>query len=86
MFNFRAFQSADGRPDFMVTLGLAPPYAAEDVKAAYLSKAKELHPDHGGTADEFHALQDAFEKAERYLEFRSDRQPDARLSDGWKSH
>lgn len=57
----------------MVVLGLAPPYAAEDVKAAYLDKAKELHPDHGGSADEFDALQKAFEKAEHYLEFRSDR-------------
>ena len=69
----RINQSADGRPDFMVVLGLAPPYAAEDIKAAYRVKAKEMHPDHGGSADEFTALQDAFEKANQYLEFRSDR-------------
>jgi len=57
----------------MVVLGLAPPYAVEDVKAAYRDKAKQSHPDHGGTAEEFKALQEAFDKAQQYLEFRSDR-------------
>lgn len=69
----RAHMSEDGRPDFMVILGLAPPYAAEDVKAAYLSKAKKLHPDHGGTAEEFTTLQAAYDQAKHYLNFRSDR-------------
>ncbi len=63
----------DPRPDFMIALGLAPPYAAEDVKAAYLVKAKESHPDHGGSVAKFNALQKAFEQAKQYLEFRSDR-------------
>ena len=44
----RSNESPDGRPDFMAMLGLMPPYALEDVKAAYLAKAKELHPDKGG--------------------------------------
>jgi len=69
----RANQSADGRPDFMVLLGLAPPYAVEDVKVAYRDKAKKLHPDHGGSVEEFNVLQQAFEEAQQYLEFRSDR-------------
>lgn len=73
MPNSRAKQSRDGRPDFMVILGLAPPYADEDVKAAYREKAKQLHPDHGGSAEEFNTLQSAFEKAQQYLTFRSDR-------------
>ncbi len=63
----------DTRPDFMIALGLAPPYAAEDVKAAYLLKAKQAHPDHGGSVKEFNALQSAFDQANKYLEFRSDR-------------
>jgi len=73
MPNSRSNQSSDGRPDFMVALGLAPPYAAEDVKAAYLAKAKEVHPDHGGTVEAFNVLQAAFEQAQQYLTFRSDR-------------
>jgi hypothetical protein len=63
----------DNRPDYMVELGLAPPYTQEDVKQAYFSKAKKVHPDHGGTVEEFRTLQDAFEKAKQYTEFRIDR-------------
>lgn len=73
MTSSRAHMSEDGRPDFMVVLGLAPPYAAEDVKAAYLSKAKKVHPDHGGTVEEFNTLQAAYDQAKHYLNFRSDR-------------
>lgn len=68
-----AKHSPDGRPDCMVLLGLAPPYAVEDVKAAFRAKAKEAHPDHGGSAHQFDALQKAFEQAQQYLDFRSDR-------------
>lgn len=64
-------RDADGRPDFMVILGVAPPYAEEDVKQAYLSKAKLLHPDHGGNAHDFDALHRAFEQAQQYLAFRA---------------
>jgi hypothetical protein len=63
----------DQRPDFMVELGLSPPYTPDDVKAAYLTKVKKAHPDHGGTVAEFRALQEAFEKAKQYTEFRIDR-------------
>lgn len=65
--------SSDYRPPFMIVLGLTPPYAAEDVQAAYLEKAKSAHPDRGGTAAEFDALHQAYEQAKHYLEFRSDR-------------
>lgn len=63
----------DARPDFMITLGLAPPYAKEDVKQAYLAKAKLVHPDRGGTAAAFQELHAAFEAAQAFLEFRTDR-------------
>lgn len=63
----------DNRPDYMVALGLAPPYTQEDVMQAYRTKVMKVHPDHGGSAEEFLALQDAFEKAKQYIEFRSDR-------------
>ena len=64
-------RDADGRPDFMVVLGVAPPYVEEDVKQAYFTKAKELHPDHGGNAADFDALHKAFQQAQVYLEFRA---------------
>jgi hypothetical protein len=64
-------RDADGRPDFMVVLGVAPPYGEEDVKQAYFAKAKELHPDHGGNPSDFDALHKAFEQAQQYLEFRA---------------
>ena len=63
----------DNRPDYMIELGLAPPYTQEDVMQAYYTKAKKVHPDHGGTVEEFRALQEAFEKAKQYTDFRIDR-------------
>lgn len=66
-------RTADNRPDYMIELGLAPPYTQEDVMQAYYAKAKLVHPDHGGTAEDFRALQEAFEKAKQYTDFRIDR-------------
>jgi hypothetical protein len=63
----------DPRPEFMITLGLAPPYAREDVKQAYLEKAKQAHPDRGGSTAAFNAVHQAFERAQEYLSFRDDR-------------
>jgi len=57
----------------MVVLDLLPPYTQEDVKRAYLAKVKLVHPDHGGTVERFRQLQEAFDKARQYTEFRSDR-------------
>lgn len=63
----------DPRPDFMVILGLAPPYVLEDIKQAYRDKVKLAHPDHGGSIAAFNEVQTAFERAQAYLEFRGDR-------------
>ena len=62
----------DGRPDFMAKLGLAPPYSAEDVKHAYLAKVKEAHPDHGGTAQAFAELHEAYLQAQEFLNIKGD--------------
>ncbi len=61
------------RPEFMVTLGLLPPYAEEDVRMAYHEKAKRAHPDRGGSVEEFRRLQEAFEQATEYAKFRASR-------------
>jgi hypothetical protein len=63
----------DHRPEFMVTLGLAPPYAIEDVHQAYREKAKQAHPDRGGSTAAFNEIHQAFERAQEYLAFRGDR-------------
>ena len=61
------------RPEFALTLGLLPPYTIEDIKRAYLEKVKQAHPDRGGDRSDFERIQHAFEQANEYLRFRSDR-------------
>jgi hypothetical protein len=67
--------AAETRPDFMVALGLMPPYTAEDVEQAYLAKIKELRPP--GVNDEsafyFYGVQHAYEQAREYVKFHGDR-------------
>jgi hypothetical protein len=64
---------ADSRPDYMILMGLNPPYALEDIQAAYREKAKQTHPDRGGSVADFEKLQAAYEQATEHLTFREDR-------------
>jgi hypothetical protein len=57
----------------MVTLGLLPPYMAEDIEKAYLAKLKEIRPDLGGDREAFYDLQNAYVQAKEYVTFRGDR-------------
>lgn len=61
------------RHEFLTVLGLAPPVTEEDVKQAYLIKARTAHPDQGGSVEEFKRLQEAFEQATEYARFKSGR-------------
>lgn len=61
------------RPDFMVTLGLLPPYSPSDVKSAYRAKAMLAHPDRGGVAADFIKLHEAYKQATEYVQFTGDR-------------
>jgi hypothetical protein len=61
------------RPSFMITLGLLPPYLAEDVEKAYLAKLKNIRPDLGGDRQAFYDVQNAYMQAKKYVEFRGDR-------------
>src|SRR5262245_7344985 len=65
--------SADGRPEFLVTLGVLLPCNEEDVKQAYLAKVRDAHPDRGGDPAEFRRIQEAFEKASEYARFSASR-------------
>ena len=48
-----AKDSGSDRPEYMEVLGLSPPYAMEDVKKAYLDRVMQVHPDHGGSREDF---------------------------------
>jgi hypothetical protein len=61
------------RPDFMKALGLLPPYTPEDVRMAYRERAKQAHPDHGGSVQDFVKLQEAYDKAVEYVTFSVNR-------------
>jgi hypothetical protein len=45
------------------TLGLKPNASVLEIKAAYRKRALETHPDRGGSAPEFRAVQAAYESA-----------------------
>jgi len=58
-------------PACLKVLGLLPPVTAEDVKQAYMARARILHPDRGGDPQEFIRLQKAFEEANDYVRFKA---------------
>lgn len=39
----------------------------EEINAAYRKRVRETHPDHGGDANEFHAVQAAYEQARKVV-------------------
>ncbi len=63
----------DHNLEFLAILGLTQPVTVEDVKQAYLEKAKSAHPDRGGDAAQFVRLQKAFEQATEYAQFKAGR-------------
>ena len=58
-------------PECIGILGLMPPVTLEDVKQAYLAKARTMHPDRGGDPEQFVRLQKAFEDATEYVKFKA---------------
>ena len=58
-------------PECLSILGLLPPVTLEDVKQAYLAKARTAHPDRGGDPAAFMRLQKAFEDANDYVKFKA---------------
>jgi hypothetical protein len=63
----------DDRPDFLVTLGLLPPFTVEDAALAYREKAKLAHPDRGGSVEHFLKLKAAYEHATEYANLHAGR-------------
>lgn len=55
------FLSEDHYGPACAVLGLSWPVNKEQIKQAYRKKSKQVHPDIGGSADEFNAVQEAYE-------------------------
>lgn len=54
--------------DAFDTLGLASDADEDAVKSAYREQVKEVHPDQGGSQEEFQRLQDAYVTAKEYAD------------------
>ncbi|MBP1986948.1 J domain-containing protein [Halolamina salifodinae] len=54
--------------DAFDTLGLARDADEDAVKTAYREQVKEVHPDQGGSQEEFQQLQDAYATAKEYAD------------------
>lgn len=52
--------SEDGVAAAFATLGLPPTATGEDVRRAYRERVKEVHPDHGGDAEAFERVRQAY--------------------------
>lgn len=63
-------RSASDAPSWAAVLGIAPPFRIEEIRSAYRSRSKALHPDAGGSHAEFVRLQAAYEEAQQYCSSR----------------
>jgi len=61
-------QNGASSVDCLKAMGLTPPVTIDQVKAAFRTKSKEAHPDHGGSDEAFIALRANYEKALSYAE------------------
>ncbi len=55
------WRAEEERVRIFATLGLIPPVTLAQVRAAYHSKARECHPDHGGSDEAMAAVNNAYE-------------------------
>lgn len=65
-------RDADDRgplPSWAQTLGIAPPFDFEKIRAAFRTRSRTAHPDGGGTDAEFVRLREAYEDALAYCGF-----------------
>lgn len=56
---FKALPESAGGTPWWDTLGVPSYASSEEIRAAYKRRAMETHPDRGGTAEQFHAVQEA---------------------------
>src|SRR6185503_14937642 len=53
--------SASDPPDYYSVIGVSANADEEEIRAAYRARARQLHPDMGGSADEMRLLNGAYE-------------------------
>jgi hypothetical protein len=61
-------------------LGLTPPSTSKAIRAAFIAKARQTHPDKGGTASDFRNVRDAYN---RLISGVADVKPPMPKTDGW---
>ncbi len=66
-------QTSTGPRSAWSTLRLSPGATLAEVRKAFRQLALETHPDHGGNADDFRAVQDAYERLVAKLARRPER-------------
>lgn len=59
-------------PDALAVLGLSGPAGPDEVKQAYRRRARELHPDAGGDAEQFRRVQEAYQAISGGTDARAD--------------
>ena len=58
-----SFSAETQAPDCMRILGVDPPYTLDAIRRQFRIRAKEAHPDHGGSAPEFIKIRRAYSHA-----------------------
>lgn len=61
-FKENGISSGVSNPELLSVLGLRYDASQEDIKKRFRQLAKRLHPDHGGDADAFRRIYEAYEK------------------------
>ncbi len=62
---YLASRSTANAPDPFTTLGLSRNASQEEIRRAYRQKVREVHPDQGGSPEEFKKVQAAYESLRR---------------------
>jgi hypothetical protein len=61
-------------------LGLTPPSTSQAIRAAFIAKSRQTHPDKGGTASDFRKVREAYN---RIISGVADIEVPMPKSDGW---
>ena len=59
-------EAVDTTKAAFAVLGLSPGATLVDVKAAYRNRVKDVHPDHGGSQEEFQRVREAYTTAKQH--------------------
>ncbi|GAC1472402.1 MAG: hypothetical protein NVSMB9_19580 [Isosphaeraceae bacterium] len=63
LFEGAGLSNPGAAPSWSEVLGLAPPFNLEQIRGAYRARSRSVHPDAGGSEEEFVRLRSAYEAA-----------------------